>query len=201
MAKHYRITIENDAFRWERNEAAIAAEAALDGIYIVRTTVAVEKLSAEQVVCSYKQLSRVERAFRCLKTIDLRIRPIHHRKADRVRAHVLLCMLAYYVEWHMRRELAPMLFDDDDRASAEQRRDSVVAPALRSKRADAKARTKKTDLGAPVHSFQTLLRDLATIAKNRIQPRASGAPTFDIITKPTALQQRALELLGVRLLP
>jgi hypothetical protein len=201
MGKHFHFTIEDNAFRWERDEAAIAAEAALDGIYIVRTTVPAEKLPATEVVRSYKRLAHVERAFRSIKTAELHIRPIHHRKANRVRAHVLLCMLAYYVEWHMRRALAPILFDDDDRETAEARRDSVVAPARRSERADAKAHTKRTESGEPVHSFKTLLRDLATIAKNRIQPKAPAVPAFDVVTKPTALQQRALDLLGVHLLP
>jgi transposase len=201
MAKHFKLTIEDDSFRWERDESAIAAEAALDGIYVVRTTVSADKLPTADVVRSYKSLSLVERAFRSLKTVELHIRPIHHRKEERVRAHVLLCMLAYYVEWHMRRALAPILFDDADRKSAEARRDSVVAPARRSEQAEDKALTKRTDAGEPVQSFKSILRDLATIAKNRIQPKAPEAPSFDIITKPTPLQQRALDLLGVQLLP
>jgi transposase len=201
VGKHFKLTIKDDSFRWERDESAIAAEAALDGIYVVRTTVSAEKLPTADVVRSYKSLSHVERAFRSLKTAELHIRPIHHRKEERVRAHVLLCMLAYYVEWHMRRALAPILFDDDDRKAGESRRDSVVAPARRSERADAKALSKRTDADEPVHSFKSLLRDLATIAKNRIQPKAPEAPAFEIITKPTSLQQRALDLLGVRLLP
>ena len=200
MGKHFQITIEDDAFRWQRDEAAIAAETHLDGIYIVRTTVHADALPAAEVVRSYKSLSNVERAFRSIKTAELNIRPIHHHKADRVRAHVLLCMLSYYVEWHMRRALAPILFDDNDRAAAEARRDSVVAPARRSERAEKKAATKRTERGEPVHSFKSLLRDLATIAKNRIQPKGD-APAFDMITRPTALQQRAVDLLGVRLYP
>jgi hypothetical protein len=201
MAKHFNLTIKNTSFRWERDEAAIAAEAALDGIYVVRTTVPAEKLPTEDVVRSYKSLAQVERAFRSIKTAELHIRPIHHRKEERVRAHVLLCMLAYYVEWHMRRTLAPILFDDDDRKAGDARRDSIVAPARRSERAEDKALTKRTDSGEPVHSFKTLLRDLATIVKNRIQPKAPGAPTFEIITKPTSFQKRVLDLLGVQLLP
>jgi transposase len=201
VGKHFKLTIKDDSFRWERDESAITAEATLDGIYVVRTTVSAEKLPTADVVRSYKSLSHVERAFRSLKTAELHIRPIHHRKEERVRAHVLLCMLAYYVEWHMRRALAPILFDDDDRKAGESRRDSVVAPARRSERADAKALSKRTDADEPVHSFKSLLRDLATIAKNRIQPKAPEAPAFEIITKPTSLQQRALDLLGVRLLP
>jgi hypothetical protein len=201
MGKHFKLIIGDDSLLWERDESAIAAEAALDGLCVVRTTVAAESLSSADVVRSYKSLSHVERAFRSLKTVDLHIRPIHHWKEQRVRAHVLLCMLAYYVEWHMRQALAPILFDDDDRQAGEARRDSVVAPARRSKRADSKAVTKRTDTDEPVHSFKSLLRDLATIAKNRIQPKTPEAPAFDIITKPTSFQQHALDLLGVQLLP
>ena len=199
MGKHFQITIEDDVFRWQRDEAAIAAEAQLDGIYIVRTTVKADALPAAEVVRSYKSLSNVERAFRSMKTTELHIRPIHHHKADRVRAHVLLCMLSYYVQWHMRRALAPILFDDDDRAAAEARRDSVVAPARRSERAEEKAATKRTHRGESVHSFRSLMRDLGTIAKNRIQPKAAAA--FDMVTRPTPQQQRAVELLGIRLYP
>ena len=198
MAKHFKLTITDDGFRYERNEAAIAAEAALDGFYVVRTTVDAERLSAEDVVLSYKRLAHVERAFRSLKTLDLHIRPIHHRKADRVRAHVLLCMLAYYVEWHMRRALAPILFDEDDPPAAEALRVSVVAPAQRSPRARAKAASKRTPDGEPVHSFASLLRSLATIVKNRVQPRADNATAFDVVTTPTPHQKHALDLLNVR---
>jgi len=201
MAKHFNFTITDDSFRYQRDEQAIAAESALDGIYVVRTTVSAERLSPDEVVRSYKSLANVERAFRCIKTVDLNIRPIHHRKEERVRAHVLLCMLAYYVEWHMRRTLAPILFDDDDRKGGEARRDSVVAPARRSKRAEDKALSKRTDADEPVHSFKSLFRDLATITKNRVQPKATDAPFFEIITKPTPLQQRVLDLLGVHLFP
>ena len=133
--------------------------------------------------------------------MDLKVRPIHHHLAARVRSHVLLCLLAYYVEWHMRRALAPLLFDDDDRDAARAARRSIVAPAERSARAQRKATTKRTADGAPVHSFQTLLQDLATVAKNRVQPTLPSAPAFDVITRPTALQQRAFDLLGVSLRP
>jgi transposase len=199
MAKHFKLTIADDSFRYERDEKAIEAEAALDGIYIVRTTVDAKRLSAEEVVRSYKRLASVERAFRSLKTMDLHIRPIHHHKAERVRAHVLLCMLAYYVEWHMRRALAPILFDDDDKPAGEALRASIVAPAQRSPRAEIKAASKRTGDDLPVHSFTTLLRDLATIVKNRIQPRAAGAPSFEMITRPTPSQKHALDLLTVHL--
>jgi transposase len=201
MKKHFRLQITDSSFSFERDPQRIEREAALDGIYIVRTNVPADVLSGEQVVESYKGLSAVERAFRCLKTVDLKVRPIHHRLEDRVRSHVLLCMLAYYVEWHMRRALAPMLFDDDDRDGARAERRSVVAAAKRSARAQRKALTKHTDDGAPVHSFQTMLQDLATVAKNRIQPKAASVAAFDVITRPTALQQRALDLLGVSLRP
>ncbi len=144
MAKHFQLTIEDGDFRFHRDEAAIAAETALDGFYVVRTTVNAATLPTADVVRSYKSLSQVERAFRSLKTTDLHIRPIHHRKAERVRAHVFLCMLSYYVEWNMRRALAPILFDDDDRPGAQARRNSPVAPARRSERAEAKAATKHT---------------------------------------------------------
>jgi Transposase DDE domain len=143
--------------------------------------------------------AHIERAFRSLKTVDLKIRPIHHRKADRVRAHVFLCLLAYYVEWHLRQALRPLLFDDEDPAEAAARRRSVVARARRSPRAEAKPATKRTADGGPAHSFQTLLADLATLTKNRVQPKAAGSLPFDMLTTPTPLQRRALELLGVSL--
>lgn len=199
MKKHFILEIQEGTFEYRRNEQSIAAESALDGIYVIRTSVIPTSMETTQVVASYKQLARAERAFRSIKTVDLRIRPIFHRRADRVRAHVFLCMLAYHVEWHMRRALAPILFDDDAPELAQAKRLSIVAPAQRSPRAEAKAHTKTTEDGTPVHSFQSLLRDLATIAKNRIQPEDS--PTFDMCTRPTALQQRAFDLLGVAWTP
>jgi transposase len=199
MAKHFKLTITDDSFKFERDQEAIAAEAALDGIYVVRTTVGAERMSPDELVRSYKSLANVERAFRCIKTVDLEIRPIHHHKTERVRAHVFLCMLSYYVEWHMRRALAPILFDDDDKPTGEKLRSSVVAPAQRSPRAEAKASSKKTSDGEPVHAFKTLLRDLGTIVKNRVQPKADGTVPFDIITTPTSLQKHALALLNVHL--
>jgi transposase len=199
MGKHFELRIEEDSFHYKRKEANIEREQSLDGVYVIRTSVKADALSGEQVVASYKSLSGVERAFRSLKTVDLNVRPIHHRLPDRVRAHILLCMLAYYVEWHMRHLLAPLLFDDHDKAQARAARASVVAPAQRSSVALRKAAAKKTDDGFPVHSFQTLLRDLATIASNRIQPIDEKLPAFDMLTIPTAFQQRALDLLGVTL--
>src|SRR6202166_608167 len=157
MGKHFQLRIEEDSFHYERKEANIEREQSLDGIYVIRTSVKAEVLSSQQVVASYKSLSGVERAFRSLKTVDLHVRPIHHRLPDRVRAHILLCMLAYYVEWHMRQLLAPLLFDDHDKHQAQAARVSVVAPARRSDAALRKARTKKTDDGLKVNSFQTLL--------------------------------------------
>jgi transposase len=170
MGKHFKLRIEEDSFHYQRKTANIEREENLDGIYVIRTSVKKEVLSSQQVVASYKSLSGVERAFRSLKTVDLQVRPIHHRLPDRVRAHILLCMLAYYVEWHMRQLLAPILFDDDDKAQAQAARASIVAPAQRSASAKLKALTKQTGDGLKVHSFQTLLGDLATIVKNRIQP-------------------------------
>ena len=199
MAKHFELTITDDRFHYQRKVENIEHEAALDGIYVIRTDVPRETLSAEDTVRSYKGLSVVERAFRSFKSVDLKVRPIHHRLADRVRAHVFLCMLAYYVEWHMRQALAPILFDDDEKATAEARRASVVRPAQRSAKALKKARTKRTEDDLPVHSFQTLLQDLATLVLDRIQPKPPGFPAFDKVTTPTPLQQRALDLLGVTL--
>lgn len=200
VGKHFRLSIGDDVFAYERDTGRIAEEAALDGIYIIRTSVAQEAFDAAKAVRTYKSLSLVERAFRSLKMVDLKVRPIHHRLAQRVRAHIFLCMLAYYVEWHMRRALAPILFDDDERHLAEVLRDSVVSPARRSLKADRKAMRKRTDEGMPVHSFQTLLKDLATITKNRV--RASGTETtdgseFHLLTTPTPLQRRVFDLLGV----
>jgi hypothetical protein len=196
MAKHFELVIEDADFRFERKQSQIDVEAALDGIYVIRTSVLLEAASAEQTVRHYKSLSMVERVFRSSKTVDLKIRPIHHYLADRVRAHILLCMLAYYVEWHMRRALAPILFDDDDPAAAQAQRNSIVAPAKRSPKALHKAQSKRTEDGFPVHSFQTLLADLATVAKNTA---VMNQTTMQIITTPTPLQARALDLLKVSL--
>jgi Transposase DDE domain len=196
MGKHFRLQITPDAFTFERDLEAIRQEAALDGIYVIRTSVPQETLPAAGTVEAYKNLSRVERAFRSCKTVDLQVRPIHHRREDRVRAHVFLCMLAYYVEWHMRRPLAPILFDDHDRAAAGTLRSSIVAPAQRSPGALKKARGKRTADGEPVHSFRTLLKHLATLTRNRVR---AGNATFEQMSAPTPLQQRAFDLLGVRL--
>ena len=197
MGKHYELTITETSFAFRRKEAAIATEARLDGIYVIRTNVPSAALSAEQAVGAYKSLARVERAFRSLKTVDLDIRPIFHWTAPRVRAHVLLCMLAYYVEFHMRGRLAPLLFDDHDRAAAAAERTSIVAPAQRSPAAKRKAATRRTDDGLPVHSFRSLLNDLATLCLNKVSLPSNQKYRFDLPTKPTPLQARAFELLGV----
>lgn len=197
MGKHLQLHITDDSFRYERDEESIAAEAALDGIYVVRTSLPASTLGTDQTVLAYKGLAAAERAFRSLKTVDLKVRPIHHRLEGRVKAHVLLCMLAYYVEWHMRRALAPILFDDDDKPAGQARRTSVVARAQRSARAEQKAATKQTRDGQPAHSFQTLLADLATLTKNRVRFQRSNDATMTVYTQPTAVQQRALSLLQV----
>ncbi len=199
MGKHYHLVIEEDGFRYQRKADSIEREKMLDGIYVIRTNLTAELMSSHDVVRSYKQLSGVERAFRSLKTVDLHVRPIHHRLADRVRAHVFLCMLAYYVEWHMRQKLAPLLFDDHDKAGAEARRSSIVAPARRSAAAEKKAHTKRTEAGLTVHSFHSLLADLATLTLNRIQPNHDSLPSFDKLTRPTPTQTRVFQLLGFTL--
>jgi len=196
MAKHFAITITETRFRYERKAEAIETEAALDGIYVLRTSVSKETLGTEETVRAYKDLAKVERAFRCMKTVDLQIRPIHHRLVPRVRAHVFLCVLAYYVEWHMRRAWAPLLFAEDDPADAATRRGSPVQPATRSASAQAKASAKQTPEGETVHRFRGLLDHLATLTKNTIEP-AGALPSFDQLTVPTPLQQKAFDLLGV----
>ncbi len=200
MAKHFEWSIDQKGlFTYRRNASSIAAEAALDGLYVIRTSVPESELDAPGTVRAYKRLGTVERAFRSLKTVDLKVRPVFHRTAERVRAHVLVCMLAYYVQWHMRQRLKPMLFDDEDPGAAEAARPSIVAPARVSDGAQAKARTKRTADGDPVHSLRSLLNDLATVTRNTVAPRLPGAEPFEIIARPTALQHKAFELLGVRL--
>lgn len=201
MAKHFTLTITDDHFAFARNAETIDAESKLDGIYVIRTNVPAEQLPAAEVVRSYKDLARAERAFRSLKTVDLDIRPIHHRLADRVRAHVLLCMLAYYVEWHMRRSLAPVLFDDHQREEAGAARASIVAPAQRSTAARRKAARKSTDDGLPVLSFRSLLAELATFTRNTMALAATPADTFLLYPQPTPPQTGAFELLRVTARP
>ncbi|MGH9619202.1 MAG: IS1634 family transposase, partial [Bryobacteraceae bacterium] len=195
MAKHFSLMLEENRFSYRRQQDSIDRETALDGIYVLRTNVAPAALSSTQTVHQYKNLAAVERAFRSLKSVDLKVRPIHHRLAGRVRTHVFLCMLAYYVEWHMRQALAPILFDDHAPGAGEALRKSVVAPAQRSPQALDKAHRKRTPEGHPVHSFHTLLQDLRTIASNRI--RMSETTTIQMVTAPTPLQQRAFDLLQV----
>jgi Transposase DDE domain len=195
VAKHFAVDITEDGLSWRRDEQKITDEAALDGIYVIRTSLPAGVLGTGAAVESYKALENVERVFRGLNT-DLLIRPIRHRLADRVRAHVLIRMLAYYVIWHMQQKLAPILFKDHDPATAHTARTSPVAPAQRSPAALAKAAAKVTAGGGPVHSLCTLLADLATIAANHIQP-AGGLPAFTVITTPTPVQRQAFELLGV----
>jgi hypothetical protein len=197
MAKHFEITITENSFSYRRKTDSIAAEARLDGIYVVRTNVPAETLSAEQAVGAYKSLGQVERAFRSLKTVDLEIRPVFHWAADRVRAHVFLCMLAYYVEAHMRQRLAPILFDDHDPAGADAERTSVVAPAEPSDAATRKAATRRTHDDLPVHNFQSLLDDLGTLCLNTVSMPSNPAYSFDQPTQPTPLQAKVFELLGV----
>jgi len=201
VAKHFLLTITEDGFTYQRDEGRIAEEAALDGVYVIRTSVGEGELGPEGTVRAYKDLAAVERAFRCLKGVDLRVRPVGHWLERRVRAHLFLCMLAYYVDWHMRRALAPLLFADEDKEAAEALRESVVAPARRSPGAQRKASRKRTNDGQPVHSFHSLLQDLGTIARNTMRTTApSTQPVeFPLVTEPTPLQQKALELLGVRL--
>ena len=195
VAKHFELAIDESSFTFARNSQAIAAEAALDGIYIIRTSVEPEQMDAPQCVRNYKALANVERAFRSLKTMDLKVRPIHHRTANRVRAHIFLCMLAYYVEWHIRQAWAPLMFADTDQAAKSTR--DPVAPAVRSKAALRKVNSGTLDDGTPVHSFATLLGEMSTIVRNTCRAPHAGpdAPTFEVLTTPNATQRRALELL------
>jgi DDE family transposase len=195
MAKHFTLTIRDTEFTFTRKAEQIAAEAALDGLYAVRTSLPAATLDDRAAVRSYKSLALVERAFRALKTVDLMVRPVYHWLAERVRAHVFLCLLAYYLEWHMRRALAPMLYDETDRATAEQQRVSIVAPAERSPAARAKQTTGCTADGLPVHSFRTLLADLATLTRNTLVTADAPAAPFAITTRATPIQQKAFILL------
>ncbi len=195
MAKHLALVIDDGRFDYEIRQEQVAAEAALDGIYVIRTSLPQERISAEDAVRSYKSLSDVERAFRCLKSIDLLVRPIRHRLEDRVRAHIFLCMLSYYVEWHMLEAWRGLLFADEDQ-KAKAKRDPV-APAKRSDEALRKAATHSLEDGTPAHSFRTLLEELAGIVRNTCR-RPGGEPsepTFRITTTPNPLQAKALALL------
>ncbi len=195
VAKHFELAIGDASFTFQRKRERIAAEAALDGIYIIRTSVSAAQMDAPECVRNYKSLANVERAFRSLKTVDLKVRPIHHRLADRVRAHIFLCVLAYYVEWHMREAWRELMFADTDQQSKTTR--DPVAPAKRSKAALAKAARHTLDDGTPAHSFATLLGELATIVRNTCHTPHAGpdAPTFPVLTSPNPKQKRALELI------
>ena len=195
VAKHFDLVIGEKSFTYQRKADSIAAEAALDGLYIIRTSVSATQMDAAQCVRNYKALANVERAFRSLKTIDLKIRPIHHRTADRVRAHIFLCMLAYYVEWHMREAWRELLFADTEQQAKATR--DPVAPAKRSAAAQQKAARHTLDDGTPAHSFRTLLEELSTVVRNTCLTRGSGddMPTFDIVTTANPKQTRAIELI------
>ena len=195
VAKHCALTIGAASFSFQRKRESIAAEAALDGIYIIRTSVPPARMDATDCVRNYKALANVERAFRSLKTIDLKVRPIHHRTADRVRAHIFLCLLAYYVEWHMREAWRELMFADTDQKAKATR--DPVAPAKRSEAALLKVASHTLDDGTPAHSFSTLLAELATIVRNTCRTPNAGddAPTFDLLTTPNSKQQRAFELI------
>ena len=197
LAKLFDIAVGEDGFTFARNPKRIAAEARLDGFYVIRTNVEDKTLAANDVVGAYKGLARVERAFRSLKTVDLHIRPIHHWLAPRVRAHVFLCMLACHVEWHMRERLKPMLFDDDDPTAAAHERVSIVAPAQPSPAALRKRASKLAADGLPVHSFQSLLRDLATCTLNEMTTTLNDAYSFTLVATPTPIQAQAFTLLAV----
>jgi transposase len=193
MAKHFLLTITDTGFTAQRRAESIAREAAIDGIYVVRTSTSEDLLSASETVERYKDLSLVENAFRSIKTVDLKVRPIHHHQAGRVRCHIFLCMLAYYVEWHMRSTLKSVLFDDEDTKAP---RADVVAKKRPSASAKAKTKTKRTPEGAPVHSFQTLLKDLATLCRNTIVSSLPGNPSWQQETEPTPHQKKILDLLN-----
>lgn len=195
VAKHFELSIGEASLSWARRQDAIDAEAALDGLYVIRTSLDAKRMDAPSCVRSYKALANVERAFRSLKTVDLKVRPIHHRLADRVRAHILLCMLAFYVEWHMREAWRELMFADTEQAAKATR--DPVAPARRSASASAKAASKWLDDEQPVHSFATLMAQLATVVRNTCRTPSAGAdvPTFEVLTTATAHQQRALALI------
>ena len=197
MGKHIELSITDNAFTWQRRHDVIAQEAALDGLYVIRTSVSAQQLDAAAAVAAYKSLSNVERAFRSMKTVDLHVRPVFHYNAQRVRAHVFLCMLAYYVEWHMRERLKPLLFDDEYLDEASASRASPVVKAIRSAHAKAKDASKRADDGLPLHSFRTLLQDLATLAYNVTSTALNPEAKIVLTTRPTPLQQKAFSLLGL----
>lgn len=197
VGKHFKVTIEDGVLCWERDEESIRREAMLDGIYVIRTSEPKDDMPAEDTVRNYKNLARVERAFRCMKGIDLMVRPIYHRTEDHVRAHIFICMLAYYVEWHMRKALAPILFDDEELDEDRPGRDPI-APAQSSVSAKKKKINRKTPDGLPVHSFDTILKELGTRCRNRCRIKSSPEGRhFHQYTEPTPIQEKALQLLDL----
>jgi hypothetical protein len=195
VAKHFELSIGESSLSLARRQDAVDAEAALDGLYVIRTSLHAKRMDAPSCVRSYKALANVERAFRSLQTVDLKVRPIHHRLADRVRAHILLCRLAFYVEWHMREAWRELMFAHTDQAAKAAR--DPVAPAMRSASASAKAASKWLDDEQPVYSFATLMAQLATVVRNTCRTPSAGpdAPTFELLATATAHQQRALALI------
>jgi hypothetical protein len=202
VSKHFTLKIEDGRLEWRRDESSIAAEAALDGIYVVRTSESPEQLARDDVVRSYKLLGQVEQAFRALKGLEIRVRPIYHRLPNRVRGHILLCMLAYYLEWHLRRAWAPLLFDDEQ-LPQDRRQRHPVRPADGSNSAQEKKQTRRTADGLEVQSFATLLASLGTLCRNTCsvegldEGHGGRASTFECLTEATPLQARAMELLDV----
>lgn len=197
VGKHFELTITSRSFSYRRNEDKIREEKALDGLYVIRTSLAKEAMSSEETVGAYKALSHVERAFRSLKTVDLEIRPVHHRLSDRVKAHVFLCLLAYYVEWQMKQKLAPLLYSEEDREEAQKARKDIVSPAVPSPATQKKAQTHRTEEGLPVQSFRSLLADLGTLTRNVMQTGKDADVQFSMLARPTPLQEKAFSLLGV----
>jgi hypothetical protein len=192
MAKHYTLDIAEDTFAFTRNEDQITAEAALDGLYVIRTTVAAEVMDSAKVVATYKSLARVERDFRSLKAIDVDLRPIHHYTETRVRAHMFICMLAAYLAWHLRQAWAPLTFTDEQRPEGA----DPVAPARRSQGADRKAATKTTTDELPATSFTALLDHLGTLTRNHLRVAGNDTSGFDLLAVPTPTGRRAFELIG-----
>ena len=198
VGKYFELNITDESFEYSLKTELIAQEKSLDGVYIIRSNVPNEQMNAVETVQTYKSLSVVEQAFRSDKTIDLKVRPIYHYKNSRVKAHIFLCLLAYYVEWHMRKSLAPLLFDEEDYLKPVPTTESIVTSSVASEMAIKKANTKRNEDNLPVHSFQTLLDYLATITSNLVQFQSIDSNLiFEKITQPTVLQQKAFDLLGV----
>ena len=195
VKKHFDLSITESSLEWTRKKASIDEERALDGLYIIRTNVDAAVLPPDEAVRTYKRLSTVERAFGCMKLSDLEIRPVYHGNSDRMRAHVFLCMLSYYVEWHMRRSLAPILFEEHDRDGKRAANPDPVAKAHGSAAKQRKVASRVTDDGFALHSYQTLLADLATLTLNIVTTPPGGK--FTMLSVPTPLQAKAFELLGL----